>query len=504
MNLNHSFEKAVTDRSDGTVMIHPSGEINWKTMHDAVRRLAHGFQKLGLNRGDRIAIMLPNVPHFPIVFYAALRLGAVVVPINTMSKGRETAWQLEDSESKFLVVWQGMWNDLSRHISLIKSLKHILVLGESPPDGTTSLSRLIARNTPLSEIEDLDSSDPAVIQYSAGVTGTPKGVELTHGNITFNVNACREVMRVTKDDLFLAALPFFHPIGQTLIMHLALSTGAAMELHPVFEPERILESLHSGRITLFPSVPSMFHILLEQSKPEEQEAENLVRLCVSGGDKIDEEALKEFEKRFATYFLECYTTAETSPVISFNQWRTGRRVGALGHPIPGVEMKVVNDSGEEVSIGEVGEIIVKGTNVMRGYINRPRYTSEILKDGWFHTGDLGKMDINGFFYLVDRLHHRIVKAGFSIYPSEVEDVLYCHPDVKDVAVIPTPDEVMGQEVKACVVLKEGAKVTTEQLAEYCRERMALYKVPAIIRFYKDLPLSATGRINKTELLQSGG
>ncbi len=504
MNLNHSFEKAAAERSDAVALIHPAGEVNWKTMHEAVRRLAHGLQKLGLNRGDRIAVMLPNVPQFPIVFYAALRLGVVVVPINTMSKGRETAWQIEDSEAKLLVVLQGQWSELQRHVSLIGSLKHVVVLGETTPSGTLNLSKLIARNAPLSEIEDLDASDPAVVQYTAGVTGTPKGVELTHGNILFNVNACREVMRVTKDDRFLAAMPFFHPIGQTLIMHMALSTGATMELHPVFEPEAIIKSLLSGKITLFPCVPSMFHILLERSEPQEQEEENLVRLCVSGGDSIDDEALKEFEKRFATYILECYTTTETSPVVSFNQWRAGRRVGALGHPLPGVEMKVINDPGDEVSIGEVGEIIVKGSNVMRGYINRPRSTAEILKDGWFHTGDLGKMDINGFFYLVDRLHHRIVKGGFSIYPSEVEEILYGHPDVRDAAVIPVPDEVMGQEVKACVVLKEGAKVTTEQLADYCRERMALYKVPAVIRFYKDLPLSATGRINKTELLQSGG
>ncbi len=504
MNLNHCLEKTASSHGDSTAMIYPGGEINWRTLHEAVRRLAHGLQKLGIGRDDRIAVMLPNVPHFVMAYYAALRLGAVVVPVNTMYKGRETAWLLEDSEAKALVVWEGMWDELARHLPVLDALKVAVVLGEAPPPGTVSLTRLIARSTPLNDIADIEGTDLALIQYTSGVTGTPKGVELTHSNILSNVNACREIMRVTDEDVFLAALPLFHPMGQTVIMHLAISTGAAMELHPKFEPQSVVRSLESSSTTLFPAVPSMFRILLNHCEPTEEKPSHPVRLCVSGGDRIEEEVLKEFERRFSTYILECYITAETSPVVSFNQWRTGRRVGSLGHPIPGVEMKVVDEKGFEVSIGEVGEIVVKGSGVMRGYINRPRITSEVLRNGWFHTGDLGKMDINGFFYLVDRLHHRIVKGGFSIYPSEVEAVLEAHPDVKDVAVIPVQDEIMGQEVKACVVLKPNATVTTEQLSEYCRERMARYKVPAVIRFYKDLPLTPTGRVDKVELIRSGG
>lgn len=500
MNLNNPLEYSATERGKSTALKYPGGEIDWTTLHEAVKRLARGFVKLGVSRGDRVAVMLPNVPHFIIVFYAALRVGAVVVPINTMYKGRETTWLLEDSEARVLVIWQGLWNELSRHISALDSVKHTIVLGESPPSGVISLTHLIAKSNPMPDISNLDGDDSAVIQYTAGVTGTPKGVELTHGNILSNVSACREIMRVDEDDIFLAALPLFRPMGQTLIMHLAIATGATIELHPKFEPEKVLDSILNNTTTLFPAVPSMFFILLDSCESEEPEIKKPLRLCVSGGGAIDEEMLKEFERRFGTYILECYSTAETSPVISFNQWRTGRRVGSLGHPVPGVEMKVVNEKDEEVSIGEVGEIVVKGSNVMRGYINRPRTSNEVIRDGWFHTSDLGKMDINGFFYLVDRLHHRIIKGGFSIYPSEVEAVLYGHPDVAEVAVVPIPDEIMGQEVKACVVLKESAMVTTEQLAEYCRERMALYKVPAVIRFYKDLPHTPTGRVNKVELI----
>ncbi len=500
MNLTNPLEAVVEQAPDTTAMRYPSGEINYRTFHEAVRRLARGLQKLGVNPGDKVALMLPNIPHFPIAFHAIIRLGAVAVPVNIMHKGRETAWQLEDCEARALITWDGALPELLRPLGVISSLKHILSLGEDLPSSVISLTRLIAGSHPLTEMPDIDEDDTAVIQYTAGVTGTPKGVELTHGNILANVNACREVMRVSPSDSFLSALPFFLPLGQTLLMHLAISSGSILELHPKFDVAAVLDSIKAGSSSLFVGVPSMFKMLLD-AVPEEEELEirRHLRLCICGGGGIPEEVLKGFERKFQTYILEAYTTAETSPVISFNQWRTGRRVGSLGHPLPGVDMKVVDESDREVSIGEVGEIVVAGTNVMKGYFNRPRVTAEVMKNGWFHTGDLGKMDINGFFYLVDRLNDRIIKGGFSIYPSEVESVLDDHPDVKDAAVVPVPDEVMGQEVKACVVLKENATVTTEQLAAYCRERMALYKVPAVIRFYKDLPRTPSGRIDKKSL-----
>jgi long-chain acyl-CoA synthetase len=346
---------------------------------------------------------------------------------------------------------------------------------------------------------DVDNDDPAVIQYTAGATGVPKGAELTCGNILSNANACQEIMRITNRDLLLAAIPFFHPIGQTLIMNLGLLSGSSLHLVPRIDSKELVEHLRKGSCSVFVGVPSLFKLALENSSESDEQPERPVRLCVCGGGVLHEDILKEFERRFGTYILETYTLSETSPVISFNQWRSGRRVGSLGHPIPGVEMKVVDERGDEVSIGEVGEIIVKGANVMRRYINRPRLSAEALKDGWFHTGDLGKMDINGFFYLIDRLDGRIVKGGFSIYPTEVESLLLCHPDVEDVAVVGVPDATLGEEVKACIVLKKGAKTTTEQFADYCREHMAIYKIPTIIRFYKDLPRTSTGRIIRKDL-----
>ena len=499
MNLNHLLEQVASEHASEVAIRFTGSEITYSTLIDAIRRLSRGLSKLGIQRGDRVAIMLPNLPQFPIAYYAALRLGAVVVPINMMNKGRETAWVLEDSEAKILIAWRGVWNEMIRYTNVISSLKQVVLLGDDLPESTISLSQIISSNKPMADIKIQDEDDPAIIQYTSGVTGHPKGAELTHGNMISNMNASRDIMRITERDSLLAVLPLFHPIGQTLLMNLALCSGAELELLPRFEPLEVLTSLRSGKPSIFVGVPSIFRILLDNTSEEDPPPEQPVRLCVCGGGAIPDEVLKQFEKTFGTYILECYTTSETSPVTSFNQWRTGRRVGSLGHPIPGVEMKVVDERSNEASIGEVGEIIIKGANVMRGYINKPRLTDEALRDGWFYTGDLGKMDINGFFYLVERKNDRIIKGGFSTYPSEVESVLYCHPDINEVAVVGVPDEIMGEEVKACVVLKENAKVTTDQLAEYCRERMALYKVPALIRFYKDLPHTSTGKINKSEL-----
>ncbi|MFC2150531.1 long-chain fatty acid--CoA ligase [Calditrichota bacterium] len=502
MNLNSFIDKISDERGSDIAMYFPGADVSYAKFLEAVRRLARGLTDSGVEKGDRVAVMLPNLPQFPIAYYAILRIGAVVVPVNMMYKGREVGWLLEDSEAKILIAWGGLWSEIERHVSVIDSVKKVILLGQEFPGTTESLTAIMAKSNPLSEIVDTERDDPAIIQYTAGVTGTPKGAELTHYNIFTNLKACQEMTKTTPKDVLLTAMPFFHPVGQTLLMNLALCSGAALNIVPRFDPETIVKEFEDGRCTLFIGVPSMYKLLLNQAEPLPEDVESSdtkIRLSICGGGAINDDLLKEFEKRFGTYILECYTMSETSPVTSFNQWRTGRRVGSLGHPIPGVEMKIVNEKGVEASIGEVGEIIIKGENVMRRYINRPNITAEVLRDGWYHTRDLGKMDINGFFYLVDRLGDRIIKGGFSIYPTEIEDILYGHPDVKEAAVIGVEDEIMGEEVKACVVLKDGSEATTEQLSEYCKERMALYKVPAVIRFFKDLPHTAGGKIDKAEL-----
>jgi len=499
MNLNNSFEQTVAEHPQNIALHYEGGDVSYSRLHEAVSRMAGGLAKLGVVQGDRVAICLPNIPHFPIAYYATLKLGAVVVPVNIMHR-EEVSWLLENSEARVLIIWSGLLDGLSRQISNLTSLKHIVVLGETENTEAINMIHMISRSNPMTDIADVDEDDPAVVQYTSGVTGTPKGAILTHGNIYSNITASREIMQMTSDDIIVAALPFFHSMGQTLQMHLAFLTGAGLQLHPNFDPNIVFKTFADNTATVFIGVPSMFRLLLDSNENVGEDVEHTLRLCICGGGSITEDLLKGFEKGYKTYILECYTMVETSPVVAFNQWRTGRRVGSLGHPIPGIEMKIANDRDEEVAIGEVGEILVKGNGVMKGYINRPISSEEVLRDGWFHTGDLGKMDINGFYYLVDRLNDRIIKGGFSIYPSEVERILYGHPDIEEAVVVPISDDVMGQEVKACIVLRDGSDVKQEHLMSYCEERMAKYKVPVVIRFYKDFPRISSGKIDKKELV----
>lgn len=499
MNLSQPLEKSAADHPDSVAIHHPAGEITYGVLFDVVRRLARGLQRCGVERGDRVVLMLPNIPHFPIAYHAILRLGAVVAPVGMGLKGPELGALLEDCEASTLIVWGGALNELRPCVEMVPTMRTLIVLGEELPRGAFSLTSLIARSQPLTEPAEGDDDDPAVIWYGAGETRRPKGAELTHGSLVANAVCCRDVMAVTEADLLLGTLPLSHPMGQTLLMNLAFGSGAALHLYPRFDPMDIACDIQAGRGTVLVGFPSQFRALCDIVQIDADHPSKSLRLCVCGGGHLSEETLKEFERKFGGYILECYTMNETSPVCSFNQWRTGRRVGSLGHPLPGVEMRVMDSRGNEAAIGEVGEIAVKGVNVMRGYVGRPRLTAQRMRGGWFRTGDLGRMDINGFFYLVGRREGRILSDGAVVHSAEVESLLRGHPEVADVAVVGIPDSSKGEAVKACVVLRTGATVTTEQLVEYCRTRSAQHKAPTIVRFYRDLPRGEDGRLSRTQL-----
>lgn len=471
---------------------------SWNKFYQAVLQLTDSLRTLGINRMDRVAIMLPNVPQLPISYYAALRLGAPVITLDPDLKGREIAYLLDDSEAKVLIILDKYLMEIEKYIRSHPVLKTKIVLGNSIPNGTYSLANAITKGKLDMTASDVDDDDLAVIQYTAGVTGSPKGVMLSQANIAFAVEAARETLKVTEDDIILGAESLCRSLGQHLVMNLSVVTGARMDLLPKFEIDSIHNKLINDKVTLFPTVHSTFKKILDANE-DKLTPKHPARMCLSVGGTIDDEVLKQFETEFETYILEGYSLTETCSVAAYNQWRTGRRVNSLGHPIPGIDMKIVNEKGAELALGETGEIVVRGGSVMKGYLNRPRTTAETLIDGWFRTGDLGKMDVNGFFYLFDRMHHRIMKGGFSVYPSEIEKVILEHPDVEDVAVIPVPDEVFGQEIKACIITTEDSLVTTEDIAAYCYERLAAYKVPGVIRFYKDFPKLSNGKIDKAEL-----
>lgn len=497
MTLINVIENTVEKYPEACALQHSGGIITYKVLYDAILRLANGLQNLGLGRSERAAVMLPNIPHFAMVYHAIMRLGAVVVPFNTMLKGREIAALLDECEARTFITLQTIYKDCSTYVNLIRSLRNVILLGEETPKNAVNLTRLMAKSTPLFDVAPVDESDIAVVNYTAGETGRPKGAELAHSNLLSNTSACAEIFNIEPNDVLYAALPFFTPMGQTLLLNQAILSGAALYLVPKFDPSETAKHICQGKSTVFIGTPSMFKIVLYVAAG--YEVEKPLRLCICGNGQLDEDTIKGFEKRFATHILECYTAAETSPVIAVNKWRSGRRIGSLGHPLPGVEMKIVDERNRELHIGATGEIIVKGPNVMKGYLNRPTLTSLVLHDGWFYTGDLGKMDINGFFYLVDRLYDRIMKGGFTIYPYEIETLLKCHPDVSDAAVVGIQETPYDQELKACIVLKSSSNISTEQIAAYCLEHLALYKVPKVVRFYKELPRQDDGQLNREEL-----
>ncbi|HZE17445.1 MAG TPA: long-chain fatty acid--CoA ligase, partial [Mycobacterium sp.] len=351
------------------------------------------------------------------------------------------------------------------------------------------------------EPEDVEreESDTAVILYTSGTTGTPKGAELTHANMLDNCYyGGTELVDVSEQDVILGALPLFHSFGQTCCLNTSVRAGACLTLMPRFDPDKALQIIQRDQVTTFDGVPTMYHAMLNHPERDRYDTSSL-RLCVSGGDAMPVEVMRGFEEAFGCMILEGYGLSETSPVASFNQRDRERKPGSIGTPIRGVEMKVVDEHGNELPIGEVGEIVIRGHNVMKGYLNRPDATREVLKDGWLRTGDLARRDADGYFFIVDRKKDMIIRGGYNVYPREIEEVLYEHPAVLQAAVVGIPDEAMGQEVGAAVVLRPGAHTSAEELHDFAKERVAAYKYPRRIWFTEQLPIGTTGKILKREV-----
>jgi long-chain acyl-CoA synthetase len=337
-----------------------------------------------------------------------------------------------------------------------------------------------------------------VILYTSGTTGTPKGAELTHDNLRENcTTTARTLVQITEEDMILGALPLFHSFGQTCGLNAAVATGACLTLIPRFDPSKALEIIARDGVTVLEGVPTMYHAMLNVA--DRSADTSSLRVCVTGGSAMPGEVMKQFEQAFDCIILEGYGLSETSPVASFNHPDRERKAGSIGTPIEGVEMKLVDDDGADVEQGGVGEIVIRGHNVMRGYWGRADATAEVMRDGWFATGDMATMDEDGYFFIVDRKKDMIIRGGYNVYPREIEEVLYEHPAVSEVAVVGVPDDALGEEVAAAVVLKSGAEASADDLRAYAKERVAAYKYPRQIWFSDGLPKGPTGKILKREI-----
>jgi long-chain acyl-CoA synthetase len=479
-------------REPGAVAVRLDGqELSYAELEERSARLAALLRERGVEPGDRVGVMLPNVPEFPISYYGVLRAGGVVVPMNVLLKRREIAFYLEDSGTRLLLAWHGFAAE-ARDGAADAGAELI----EVEP---AAFAELIAGCEPVPGLADTAEDDTAVILYTSGTTGKPKGAELTHFNLSRNADiASRTTCEIGAGDVVLGSLPLFHSFGQTVAMNASLRVGATLALLPKFDPGEALETMQRDAVTHFYGVPTMYGALLHHPGREEYDTSSL-RTCITGGASMPVEVLRGFEEAFGCIVLEGYGLSETSPVASSNHPGMERKPGSIGTPLEDVEMRVVNEDDEPVPQGEIGEIVIRGHNVMKGYWRRPDATEEAMRGGWFHSGDMARVDEDGYFFIVDRKKDLIIRGGYNVYPREVEEVLYEHPKIREAAVIGVPHDEWGEEIGAAVVLHEGEQLPPEEVSEYVKERIAAYKYPRVVWFMDDLPKGPTGKILKREI-----
>jgi long-chain acyl-CoA synthetase len=489
-NFAEQLSAAVADAADRPAVKLDDVVLTYAVLDQAVARAAGVLRAKGVEPGDRVGMQLPNVPYFPIVYYGALRIGAVVVPVNPLLKEREVAYHLSDSGSKLLLAWH-QFADAARGGCEDAGVECVLV---APGE----FEQLLGGADPVEEVTDRDDDDPAVIIYTSGTTGTPKGATLTHANISAGAEVARDLVDAGPDSVALATLPLFHVFGMNSVMNTAVKARGLLTLLPRFEPAKALEIIERDRVTTFAGVPTMYTALLNHPERDQHDLSSL-DLCVSGGSAMPVEVLRGFDEAFGAKVLEGYGLSETVGMGSFNLPDRERKPGSIGLPVGGTEMKVVDDDDNEVPQGEPGEIVMRGPFVMSGYWDREDATDEVMRGGWFHTGDVAVVDEEGYFSIVDRKKDLIIRGGYNVYPREIEETLYEHEAVREAAVIGVPHESLGEEVAAVVALKQDGAATPEELRDYMKERVAAYKYPRTVHIVDELPKGPTGKILKREI-----
>ena len=527
----HSFLKQSAEEFPHKIAIHFEGkEMTYKELYESALKFSVYLKEIGLEKGDRVAIMLPNCPQSVIGFFGTLMAGGIVVQTNPLYMERELAYQLNDSGAKFILTLDILFPRVSG-IAQKTNLKHIvvttikdylpfpknliypfiqkkqygLVVKVEHSGNHHLLKEIMKRTVPKESIEDIDfENDLALLQYTGGTTGLPKGVMLTHKNLLANTEMCKAWMYKGKrgKEKVLGILPFFHVYGMTTVMILSVVQGYQMILMPNFNAEKTLKTIHKEKPTLFPGAPTIYIGLLNHPDIGKYDLSS-IDACISGSAALPVEIQEQFEKVTGGKLVEGYGLSETSPVTHANLiWDEPRVIGSIGLPWPDTDAAILSlESGEPVPIGEIGEISIKGPQVMKGYWNRPEETEATFRNGWLLTGDLGYMDDKGYFYVVDRKKDVIIAGGFNIYPREIEEVLYEHEDIQELVVAGIPDPYRGETVKAYIVLKEGASVTDMELDEFARKYLAAYKVPHVYEFRKELPKTAVGKILRRALIE---
>ncbi len=494
------LQNTVETFPENTAIFFGETSISYQSLHDAQKRLAAGLQRLGIKKGDRVAIMLPNVPHFCISYYAVLMLGAVAVPINFMHDAKEVEHQLLDCGAKLFITWENFLATGLPAFHSAPSCSQLIVLGEKIPAFSISLTKLIAGSEPSAPDIEAADSDIAVINYTSGITDIAMGAELSHDALAFNATTFIDLLRITPQEKLIAVLPLFHPLGQSIVMHASLAAGAPLVLLPRFRAEEVVRTIRKFNVTIMPAVPGMFKAL------NEVEGDDLrlpsLKYCMSYGGFLPYDILEEFEQKYDALILKAYGLTEAGPLVTSTRISHERIPESSGLPLIGVEVQIRDPKGRILRPNHSGEIFVKSPSLMKGYHGQPEETQRRLQDGWLATGDIGYIDINHYLYVQERKDDVIVKGGFEIQSREVERILHEHPAVDEAAVVAVPDAVHGSEVKAFIVLKNGYELTTKELLSYCQNLLPVYKCPKFIEKVEKLPKSPTGRILKRFLRQS--
>jgi len=495
MNLAALADHCAHAYPERTAFLIPDGDtLTYRQVQQQCMALAGGLQALGIKAGDRVAVMLPNILPFPVVVYSLWRLGAQLVTISPLLKAQEVNYILQDCQAVALVVWGALLPGLQSIRSQLPSLV-ITIGGEA--DSTEYPYEQLFSHPPLNALYPTQPDDVVAILYTSGTTGRPKGAMLTSRNLDYDSAAAVEMVGVMDEDRLYCVLPLFHAFALNVALLVFMRAGASVFLEPRFVPVTTMRHLAQQQCTVFIGVPALFAALLSLDQNTDLSA---LRLCISGGAPLSLEVLKAFESKFQTVILEGDGPTECSPITTFNPIQGNRKIGSVGLPLPGLAVGIMApDTNEFLPQGEIGEIVFKGENIFKGYLNQPEATAQVLREGWYHTGDLGYLDEDGYLFMVDRLKDLILAGGLNVYPREVEEILFQHPAVANCAVVGEFDAVRGETVHAFVQCKPGTTVTALQLIVHCRQQLADYKCPRQVTFLETLPMSPTGKILKRTL-----
>jgi len=521
LNLATILEDSADQYPDRIALVSDNRSYTYRELSVWSKKIAETLFSLGIRRGDHVAIMIPNVPEFTAAYFGILSLGGVVIPINTMLLENEIAYLLNHSDAKCLLAWSAFSERCFKAFQSVEHCKHLLFLGEQAEAEYQKLSPSFAPNdshraNTFSVLESLledkpgqfdtaqtGPDDTAVILYTSGTTGRPKGAELSHFNMFSNAfYTAHHCVIYTKTEVGLGILPLFHSFGQTVIQNAFIIAGAKVVLVPQFEPKKALQQIAQHKISFIAAVPTMFHLLLQHQKRNPVDVSSL-RCAISGWASLPLALAEEFQKVFGIVLPEGYGLSETSPITNYAcMYGREPKPGSIGPQIVGTQVRIMRDDGTFAEPEEVGELVIRGHNLMKGYYKDHLATQAVMHNGWFRSGDVARMDADGCFYIVDRKKDVIIRAGMNIYPREIEEVLLRHPAVKEIAVIGVQDDTLSENVVAFVVLAEGESCTAAVLQRYCREHLAPFKCPKTVRFLEALPKGPTGKILKRELRQS--